>query len=130
MPVVSSCAPIYGWGTVLGCLQCLTIFWQGDPVQGPLVLCAGLGFQLVILPSTPLDLGRSSSDFSLGKLVVQNTTGSLWNPRLCAVWPLPSVTCLGLPSLPQPWDQGRTCTNTRNGPGDPDQVTVASAWYC
>lgn len=101
-------------------------FWQRDPVQGPL-MCARLRFQMVVLLSTPLDLGRPSSDFSLGKLVVHNSeVGSLWNPRLCAVWPLPSVTFLGLPSVPEPWDQGRTSTGS--GAGDPDQVTVASAW--
>lgn len=134
LPVVCSTAPIYGWGTVLGCLQCLTrsgkeiIVWQ---VQGPLMLCAGLRFQLVVLLSTPRDLGRPSSDLSLGKLVAHNPeVGSLWNARLCAVWSLPSVTCLGLPLVPQPWDQRRSSTNTRNGAGHPDQVTVASAWSC
>lgn len=131
LPVVCSSAPIHGWGTVLGCLQCLTIFWQRDPVQSPLMSYAGLRFQMVVLLSMPLGLGRPSSDFSLRKLVVHNPeVGRLWNPRLCAVWPLPSVTCLGLPSVPEPWDQGRTSTNTRNGAGDPDWVTVASAWSC
>lgn len=129
LPVVCSSAPIYGWGMVLGCLQCLTIFCQGDPVQGPLMLYAGLRFQLVVLLFIPFDLGRTSSDFSLGNLVVHNPeVGSLWNARLCAVWPLPSVACLDLPSVPQPWDQGRTSTK---GMGQhPEQATVASAWSC
>lgn len=75
---------------------------------------------MVVLLSTPLDLGRPPSDFFLGQLVVHNPeVGSLWNPRLCALWPLPF---LGLLSVPEPWDQGRTSTDTRNRAGDPHQI--------